>query len=137
MATMDDLDELALGLPQTERRLHRGERVEYAVHGKVFCRHREPRKDALDPATGERLDDVLMLSTEHVEAKEMLLADPRGVWFTTPHFDGYAAILVRISDLGRLSRDDLDDVVVEAWLAKAPKRVAKAWLAEQDGAGPT
>lgn len=133
MATMDDLDELALALPQTERRLHREERVEYAVNGKVFCRHREPRKDALDATTGERLDDVLMFSTEHVEAKEMLLADPSGVYFTTPHFNGYPAVLVRISDLDRLSRDDLDDLLVEAWLAKAPKRVAKAWLAEQDG----
>lgn len=133
MATMNDLDALALALPQTERGLHHDDRVEYRVNGKVFCRHREPRKDAVNPATGERLDDVLLFWTESVETKEVLLDDPRGVYFTTPHFDGYAIVLVRIPDLGRLSRDELDDLLVEAWLTRAPKRVAKAWLAEQQG----
>jgi hypothetical protein len=63
--------------------------------------------------------------------KELLLSDSRGVYFTTPHFDGYPAVLVRIPDLARLDRDELADLVAEAWLTRAQKRVAKAWLAEQ------
>jgi len=62
--------------------------------------------------------------------KELLLADDRGVFFTTPHFDGYAAVLVRIPDLAGLDKDELEDLVADAWLTKAQKRVANAWLAE-------
>lgn len=132
MATLDDLDELALAMPQTEKQVDDEGRPTYQVHGKYFCFHRPPRKDAVDGETGEPLGDVLMFRTENVEQKALLLADPRGAYFTTPHFDGYAAILVRIADLGRLHRDDVDDLVVEAWLTRAQKRVAKAWLAEQE-----
>ena len=63
--------------------------------------------------------------------KEVLLRDARGVFFTTPHFDGYPAILVRIPDLERIEREELREIVAEAWLTRAQKRVAKAWLAEQ------
>jgi hypothetical protein len=59
-----------------------------------------------------------------------MLADDRGIFFTTPHFDGYAAVLVRIPQLARLERDELEDLVAEAWLTRAQKRVAGAWLAE-------
>ena len=59
-----------------------------------------------------------------------ILADDRGIFFTTPHFNGYPAVLVRIPDLARLGDDELEDLVVEAWLTRAHKRVAKAWLAE-------
>jgi hypothetical protein len=62
--------------------------------------------------------------------KELMLADDRGVFFTTPHFDGYAAVLMRIPDLARVDREELGDLVAEAWLTRALKRVAKAWLAE-------
>jgi hypothetical protein len=62
--------------------------------------------------------------------KELLLSDDRGVFFTTPHFRGYPAVLMRIPDLARLDRDELRDTVVEAWLPRVHKRVAKAWLAE-------
>ena len=59
-----------------------------------------------------------------------MLADERGVYFTTPHFNGYPAVLMGIPDLARIDRDELEEVVVEAWLTRAQKRVAKAWLAE-------
>jgi hypothetical protein len=126
MATMADLDELALAMPQTTKELAEG-RPEYRVHGKLFCCHRSRRPDAVDPATGERLDDVVMFRVADLGVKELVLADDRGVFFTTSHFDGYAAVLIRIPDL---ERDELKDVVVEAWLTRAQKRVAKAWLAE-------
>jgi len=63
--------------------------------------------------------------------KEMLVADSRGIYFTTPHWNGYAAVLMRIRDLGKLDRDELRDLVEEAWLTRAQKRLAKAWLAER------
>ena len=130
MATMDDLDELALAMPQTTKELSDDGRPEYLVHGKLFCCHRSRRRDAIDPNTGERLDDVLMFRVGDLGMKELVLADDRGVFFTTPHFDGYPAVLIRIPELARLDRDELEDAVVEAWLTRAQKRVAKAWLDE-------
>jgi hypothetical protein len=127
---MADLDELALAMPQATKSVSDDGRPAYSVHGKVFCFHRGRRPDAVDPDTGERLDDVLMFRVADLDVKELLLADDRGVFFTTPHFRGYAAVLVRIPDLARLDRDELRDTVVEAWLTRAQKRVAKAWLVE-------
>jgi hypothetical protein len=65
---------------------------------------------------------------EHLRAKEALLADDPEVFFTTPHFDGYAAILVRLE---RIAIEGLQEVVVEAWLSRAPARLAQGYL---DGA---
>ncbi len=127
---MTDLDELALALPQTTKELSDDGRPSYLVHGKLFCCQRGRRKDAIDAKTGERLHDVLMFRVADLGVKELMLADARGIFFTTPHFDGYAAVLVRIPDLDRLDRDELEDAVVEAWLTRAQKRVAKAWLDE-------
>jgi len=125
---MTDLDELALALPQTTKESSDDGRPSYVVHGKLFCCHRGRRRDAIDLKTGERLDDVLMFRVADLDVKELMVADERGIFFTTPHFDGYAAVLVRIPDLDRLDRDELEDLVVEAWLTRAQKRVAKAWL---------
>jgi hypothetical protein len=131
MTTMADLDELALSLPQVAKEVSDDGRPAYLVRGRLFCCHRSRRRDAVDPETGERLDDVLMFRVADLGEKEVLLADERGVFFTTPHFDGYPAVLVRIGDLARIDRDELRDVVAEAWLTRAQKRVANAWLAEQ------
>jgi hypothetical protein len=132
VATMADLDELALALPHTTKEVSEDGRPSYLVHGKMFCFHRSRRPDAIDPDTGERMHDVLMFRVADLDVKELLLSDTRGVYFTTPHFDGYAAVLVRIPSLARLERDELRDLVEEAWLTRAQKRVAKAWLAEND-----
>jgi hypothetical protein len=127
---MADLDELALAMPQATKELSDDGRPAYLVHGKLFCFHRGRRRDAVDPETGERLEDVLMFRVDGLDVKELMLADDRGVFFTTPHFDGYAAVLMRIPDLARVDREELGDLVAEAWLTRAQKRVAKAWLAE-------
>lgn len=127
---MADLDELALSLPQTTKQLSEDGRPEYRVHGKLFCCQRGRRKDAVDAQTGERLDDVLMFRVADLDVKELLLADDRGVFFTTSHFDGYPAVLVRIPSLASIDRDELHDLLAEAWLSRAQKRVARAWLAE-------
>jgi hypothetical protein len=100
----------------------------------MFCFHRGRRPDAVDQQTGERLADVLMFRVEDLDVKDLLLADDRGVYFTTPHFNGYPAVLVRIGDLARLDRAELRDLVVDAWLTRVQKRVAKAWLAENEPA---
>jgi hypothetical protein len=127
---MADLDELALALPQATKELSEDGRPIYKVHGKLFCFHRGRRPDAVDEH-GERLADVLMFRVADLDVKELLLSDSRGIYFTTPHFKGYAAVLVRIPDLERLDEEELRDLVAEAWLTRAQKRVAKAWLAEQ------
>jgi hypothetical protein len=127
---MADLDELALAMPETTKEVSEDGRPAYLVHGKRFCLQRSRRHDAVDPATGERLDDVLMFRVADLDVKELLLSDDRGIYFTTRHFDGYPAVLVRISELARLDRDELEEMVAEAWLTRAQKRVAKRWLAE-------
>jgi hypothetical protein len=127
---MTDLDELARALPQVTKEVSDDGRPSYLVHGKRFCLQRTQRPDAVDPETGERLDDVLMFRVADLDVKELMLADERGIYFTTPHFNGYPAVLVRIPSLARLDRDELHDLVAEAWLTRAQKRVAKAWLAE-------
>jgi hypothetical protein len=129
---MADLDELALSMPQTTKDVSGDGRPSYRVHGKLFCCQRGRRPDAVDPQTGERLDDVLMFRVADLDVKELLLADDRGVFFTTPHFDGYPAVLVRIPDLARIDRDELLELVAEAWLTRAQKRLARKWL-EQHG----
>ena len=129
---MSDLDELALALPQVTKEVSDDGRPSYLVHGKRFVLQRSRRPDAVDPETGERLDDVLMFRVADLDVKELMLADERGIYFTTPHFKGYPAVLVRIPELARLDRDELHDLVAEAWLTRAQKRVAKAWLAEHE-----
>jgi hypothetical protein len=129
---MADLDALAMAMPQTTNDVTPDGRPRYHVHGKLFCGQRSRRPDALDPESGERLDDVLMFRVGDLEVKDMILADGRDIFFTTPHFDGYPAVLVRIRDLARLGCDELRETVVEAWLTRAQKRVARAWLAEHE-----
>src|SRR5262245_48329 len=132
---MADLDELALAMPETTKELSEDGRPSYLVHGKMFCFHRSRRPDAFDPESGERLADVLMFRVEDDGVKQLMLADPRGVFFTTPHFDGYPAVLMRIPELEQIDRDELREIVVEAWMTRAQKRVAKAWLAENEPGG--
>jgi len=121
MATLRDVEQLALELPETTKELVEGRR-RFLVKGKWFVFHRKPRKDA-------PFDDVLVFAVDGPESKELQLADPRGIFFTTPHWNGYSAVLMHIPDLRQLHEDELRDIVVDAWLARAPKRLAKEWLA--------
>jgi len=124
MATMRDLDTLALELPGVTKEVSADGRPSYSVNGKTFCFHRPWRKDAA-------FDDVLVFRTESAETKELLLADPRGIFFTTPHWDGYAAVLVHVPDLEQLRRRELRDLVEDAWLTRAPARLAKTLLSAE------
>jgi len=127
---MKDLDALALAMPDATKQVEDG-RPTYKVHEKMFCFHRRRRKDAVDPETGEQLDDVLVFRVADLGVKEMLVADVRGIYFTTPHWNGYSAVLMRIRDLGQLDLDELRDLVEEAWLTRAQKRLAREWLARE------
>jgi hypothetical protein len=126
-ARPSDIGELALALPETAEAVAWGDRPAYQVRGRSFVIYRDPRPDALG-ADGERLTDVVVISCGTPEDKAALLASGPP-WFTTPHFDGYSAVLVRMSELGQVTRDELAEVVGDAWLARAPKRLAKEWLA--------
>jgi hypothetical protein len=130
MATWDDVARIALGLPQTEERLSRGLR-QWRVKDKLFVWERPLRKSDLE-ALGDAAPDgpILGARVEHLVAKEAMIADDPSLFFTTPHFDGYAAVLVRLE---RIELEDLDEVVVEAWLARASKRLVEAFEAERRG----
>jgi hypothetical protein len=64
--------------------------------------------------------------------KFALIADDPGVFFTTPHFDGYPAVLVRLAEIGV---PELEELITEAWLAQAPNTLARRFLRTVDGAG--
>ena len=131
MATLRDVEQLAMAMPEVVKDEDDNGRPSYSVNGKVICWHRSPRPDALDPKSGERLSDVFVFRTTDLDVKDMTLSDDRGIFFTTPHWNGYPAVLIRIRDLKHLKKAELRDLVEEAWLSRAPKRVAKAWLAAQ------
>jgi hypothetical protein len=133
MATMRDVEKLALAMPDTTKEVDGEGRPSYLVGGKWFCFHRSPRPDAIDPETGERLTDVFVFHVADLDVKDLFVQDDRGIFFTTPHWNGYKAVLIRIPDLKRLGRAQLRNMVEEAWLSRAPKRLAKAWLAEHGG----
>jgi hypothetical protein len=123
-----DLAEIALGLPEVEEGVFWG-RPAYLVGKKAFVLFRAPRPDAIDPDTGERMDDVIVVNVADRGEKDALVASG-GPWFTTPHFEGSDAVLVRARDLGRLTRRELEEVVTDAWAARAPKRLVEAYFDE-------
>ncbi|WP_371190642.1 hypothetical protein [Tsukamurella sp. 1534] len=100
------------------------------MSGKVFCGNRSPRPDAVDE-DGARLDDVILIRTPD-ESDKLALVQADGPFFTTPHFDGYNAVLVRASRLREITRDELAEVITDAWCSCAPKTVVTKWLAERD-----
>ena len=129
-ARVEDVHELALAMPHVTVERGGGENPVYQVGGKSFVFFRTPRPDAVDPETGERYPDVIVLWVASEADKQALVQDPTSPFFTTPHFDGHCSVLVRASRLGELSRDELVEVVQDAWLSQASNRRRTAWLAE-------
>ena len=125
MATWDDVRRIAQSLPETSEHLSR-DLPQWRVKDKGFVWERPLRRADLE-ALGDQAPDgpILGARVEHLVAKEALLADDPSIYFTTPHFDGYPAILVR---LDRIGLDDLHELIVEAWLARAPARLAKTYV---------
>ena len=131
-ATVADVHAIASALPEVERDPSDPSspgRAVYKVRGKNFVFFRGPRKDAYDPATGVLYEDVMAFHCT-AEDKEALVGDPHSPWFTTPHWNGYNAVLLLERDLAQVSVDELREVITDAWLARAPKRLAKAFLEE-------
>jgi len=100
----------------------------YQIGGKSFVYFRNRRPDAFDPQTGERYDDVIIFWVPTEVDKEALVQDPSSPFFTTPHFDGHSSVLLRVSRLGEISRDELAEVIQDAWLSRASQRRTTAWL---------
>lgn len=125
MADWDDVRRIAMALPQTNERPSHGNAF-WRVKDKGFVWER-PLRAADLRALGDAAPTgpILGVRVEHLMAKEALLADDPAVYFTIPHFDGYPAVLVRLE---RIPLDELDELITEAWLARAPKRVADAYL---------
>jgi hypothetical protein len=127
-ARVEDLHELALGMPHVTV-VHGGSgNPVYQVGGKSFVFFRTPRPDAVDPETGKRYPDVVVLWVESESDKQALVQDPGSPFFTTPHFDGHPSVLVRTSRLAELTLGELTEVVQDAWLAQASPRRREAWL---------
>jgi hypothetical protein len=125
VAGWDDVQRIALSLPEASERVSRDLR-QWRVKDKLFVWERPLRRREIEALGYDAPDGpILGARVEHLGAKDALLADDPGVFFTTPHFDGYPAILVR---LDRITIEDLEEVVTEAWLGRAPSRLANAYL---------
>jgi hypothetical protein len=125
MATWEDVRRLALALPETSERVSR-ELSQWRVKDKLFVWERPLRRKEVE-ALGASAPDgpILGARVEHLGSKEALLNDDPDIFFTTAHFDGYPAVLVR---LDRISVEELNEVIVEAWLARAPRKLRGAYI---------
>jgi hypothetical protein len=129
-ARVQDVHDLARALPGVTD-VGDEDRSIYQVRGKSFVFFRNPRPDAVDEDTGERLADVIVFWVEDEADKQALVEEPTTPFFTTPHFDGHRSVLLRASRIGELTRDELAELVQDAWVARAPKRLAREWLRSQ------
>jgi len=127
MASWEDVRRIALALPEASERVRNNGLAWWEVRGKGFVWERPLRGSDLR-ALGDAAPSgpILGVRVEHLVAKEALLADDPAVFFTTPHFDGYPAVLVRLE---RIATDELEELITEAWLVRAPKRLAKQYAA--------
>ncbi|MCZ4498185.1 MAG: hypothetical protein JWQ74_738 [Marmoricola sp.] len=136
-ATEADVAEIAAALPETELGTSWGDRPTWKVpagpKGKGFLLYRSPRHDAVDPVTGQEYDDLIVIRTADAGDKQALVDDPESPFFTIDHFRNHHAVLVQAARLGEITRAELAEVITEAWLAMAPPRLRKAFLA---GSGP-
>jgi hypothetical protein len=130
-ARVSDVHGIAASMPHVTRADGPKGNPIYQVGGKSFVFFRTPQPDAVDPVTGERYADVIMLWVESESDKLALVQDPGSPFFTTAHFDGHPSVLVRASRLAEISRTELAEVVQDAWLARASKKRAAAWLESQ------
>jgi hypothetical protein len=125
MASWDDVGRIALAMPEASERVSR-DRRQWRVREKLFVWERPLRSREIEAlGTAAPKGPILGARVEHLAAKEVLLASEPRVFFTTPHFDGYPAVLVRLE---RIGVEDLTEVIVEAWLARAPARLARAYV---------
>jgi hypothetical protein len=130
-ASVADVHEIASAMPFVTVEHGGGENPVYQVGGKSFIFFRTPRPDATDPETAERLTDVIVFWVPSEEDKAAMVQDDRSPFFTTPHFNGHRSVLLRASRIGEITRQELTEVIQDAWLSRASPRRAKDWLREQ------
>lgn len=130
-ATLGDVHEIASGMPHVKRIEGPKGNPIYQVGGRSFVFFRTPQPDAEDPKTGERYADVIMIWVESEADKLALVQDPKSPFFTTNRFDGHLSVLVRASALAQISKQELTELIQDAWLSRASKRRAERWLAER------
>jgi hypothetical protein len=123
MATWEEVDGIAVALPEVEGA---ADGWQWKVKGKSFAWERPLRKaDRAELGDSAPRGDILAAWVPDRGAKEALLADGSGHYFTTSHFNGYSIIL---AELEKIDVPELRELLVEAWLARAPKRLAKQFL---------
>jgi hypothetical protein len=136
-ARVEDLHELALAMPHVTVTHGTRDNPVYQVGGRSFIFFRNPRPDALDAVSGERLEDVIVFWVADEADKQALVQDAGSPFFTTAHFDGHPSVLLRASRIGELTRQELAEVVQDAWLSRASARRAAAWLKASGPDHPT
>lgn len=133
-ATEDDLHAICSGLPEVEWGISWGDRPTYLVRTrpkpKGFLLYRAPRKDAIDPATGEMYDDLVVIRVASAADKAALVEDPTTPFFTIDHFNGFNAVLLQLSRIGELDLAELTEVLTEAWASQAPKALVREHLGD-------
>ena len=133
-ATEDDVREICLSLPETALGETWGDVPTYVVRQnpkpRGFVLYRKPHKTAIDPATGEEYDDLLVIRTRS-SADKAALVEADGPFFTIDHFRSFNAVLVQLSRLGELDVEELREVITDAWLAVAPRRLAKEHVSNE------
>ena len=124
MATWKDVERIAAALPEAEQR---GDERMWDVKGKHFAWERPLRpKEIVLWGEGAPTDTpILAAMVPDLGAKEALVADESGVYFTIPHFNGYRAVLVYLKKIGKR---ELEELLTEAWACRAPKRLANEFL---------
>ena len=132
MAGPEDVDAICSALPEVEFGFSWGDRPTYKVprgpKGRGFVLYRAPHKTAVDPVTGKPYEDLLVIVVPDAQAKAALVEDQLVPFFTIPHFNGYNAVLVQVSRLGEIERDQFEEILIEAWAARAPKRLVTAFF---------
>ena len=129
-ARIGDVHDLVLAMPHVTVEHGSGDNPVYQVGGRSFVFFRNPRPDAVDPDTGERYPDVIVFWVESEADKQALVQDVTSPFFTTAHFNGHCSVLLRASRIGELTRQELSEVVQDAWLSRASARRRNTWLAE-------
>jgi len=127
-ARVEDVHELALAMPHVTVYPGTGDNPIYQVGGKSFIFFRNPRPDAVDPETGERYPDVIVFWVASEEDKQALVQDETSPFFTTAHFNGHSSVLLRAGRIHELTRNELTEIVQDAWLSRASTRRATTWL---------
>jgi hypothetical protein len=130
-ARVEDVHDLAMAMPHVT--VEHGPRANpvYQVGRRSFVFFRNPRPDAVDPTTGEPYEDVIVFWVPSEGDKQALVQDPASPFFTTGHFDGHVSVLVQASRLGELTRQELAEIVQDAWLSRASPRRAADWIDSQ------